>query len=409
MTHTERKAKIDQLLADNTKGDISAADVREIDTMTSQDLQSTEDNTQVALNRIGALGLDASGTNLMTTKEIELQGTQVVPVDPAHALADKRLMSIGNVFKAFKDYGATLANKYMPLLDKDNPTMMLHVSPAGHAAQMQVLNNGHTVASMEWEKGTQEFFFSLSDKDSGVLKAQFEIKPDGHAYIGGQRITTTEDGNPSGLFQYDYKIKMSAADPTPSVSHISFDDIDFTKTTKLYINKKDRTKTDMSLFLSAIDKGDYFNIHDNNDINQFVAFDVIGKAVQNGDVFEVPVKHYDDNGTLTDNERVYIHWQKPEFIIATIKNVSEIHGRGLYDGVDVIGAASQGHIIINVLADSLGNLDLSQKDETGRRTDGGKAVGQAIKWHTVNADHLFGTAVPANTLGHDGDLYFKLT
>ena len=218
-----------------------------------------------------------------------------------------------------------------------------------------------------------------------------------------------DDYSPGGLFQFDYKIKLSASDPTPPVKFIGFDDIDFTKTTKLYINKKDRTNTDMSLFLTSIDKGDYFNIHDNNDVGDFVAFDVTGKAVQNGDVFEVPVTRYDDNGTLRDGERVFIHWQKQDFVVATIKNVDEIHGRGLYDGVDVIGAASQGHIIINVLADSLGNLDLSQKDETGRRTDGGKAVGQAIKWHNVNADHLFGTATPANTLGHNGDLYFRLT
>ena len=262
---------------------------------------------------------------------------------------------------------------------------------------------------MEYDKVTKSFSFSLNDPATGVQKAYFQIKQDGKAYIDGARITTVDDAAPGGLFQFDYKIKTDAADPTPAAKFISFDNVTFATTTKLYINKKDRTNTDMSLFLKAITNGDWFNIHDNGNINDFVAFDVTGDAVQNGDVFEIPVAHYDDNGSLTNGERVYIHWQKSEETIKTITNVDQISGAGVYDGVDVVGSPSQGHIMVHVIEDSKGNLDISMKDETGRRTDGGKPNGQPISWQNVNANHLFGQADPANTLGNDGDLYFKLT
>jgi len=78
-----------------------------------------------------------------------------------------------------------------------NPTMKMEIEDAGHAAQMQVidLSTGHAVASMEYLKDTNEFVFSLSDPATGTSKAEFEIKPDGKAYIGGAEVSvvTTND------------------------------------------------------------------------------------------------------------------------------------------------------------------------------------------------------------------------
>ena len=86
-------------------------------------------------------------------------------------------------------------DKRMPLLDPDNPTLTMHVSTAGTAAQMDVVDDetGHLVATMEWYKAAQEFTFNLFDRTTGVLKAEFEIKPDGNAYIGGEKIMTTPE------------------------------------------------------------------------------------------------------------------------------------------------------------------------------------------------------------------------
>ena len=74
-----------------------------------------------------------------------------------------------------------------------NPTVHLKPNAGSSAAQMQVIYNGHDVASMEWLKATQEFIFNLADKDTGVVKATFEIKTDGHSYIGGKQIATLGD------------------------------------------------------------------------------------------------------------------------------------------------------------------------------------------------------------------------
>jgi hypothetical protein len=69
----------------------------------------------------------------------------------------------------------------MPVLDKDNPSLEMHVSTTGLAAQMQVIDDetGHLVATMEWHKASQEFIFSLFDKNTGALKSGFSAMPDG--------------------------------------------------------------------------------------------------------------------------------------------------------------------------------------------------------------------------------------
>ena len=225
--------------------------------------------------------------------------------------------------------------------------------------------------------------------------------------IATKKFVEGAGSNAAGLFQFDYKIKMSASDATPPVKFISFDDVDFTKTAKLYINKKDRLGTDMSLFLKGIKTGDWFNIHDNGDIGDFVAFDVTGPVVQNGDIFEIPVSKYDDNGTLTDGERVYVHWQSDEEVIKTITDINDITKEGVYDGNNVAHSPVQGDIVVVATKDSQGNIGLTLKDNTMRVYQGGIPSGGTAHFISVAADHLFGTADPAASVGHDGDLYFK--
>lgn len=80
-------------------------------------------------------------------------------------------------------------------LQGNNPTMKMSVKAPGIAAQMQVVDDQtyHTVASMEWLKTTQEFIFTLMDRITGTAKAIFEVKSDGHAYIGGKKIANEDD------------------------------------------------------------------------------------------------------------------------------------------------------------------------------------------------------------------------
>jgi len=222
-----------------------------------------------------------------------------------------------------------------------------------------------------------------------------------------QMATLDDVSSVGGLFQFNYKVKVGAADATPTKRFISFDNVDPKLATNMYFNKNDFRGTDMSLFLKSLKLGDWVNLHDNNNINDFVAYDVIGAATQTGDIFTVPVKHYDDNGTLTDGEHVFVHWQRDEAEVKVITDVADITKAGVYSGTDVTNAPVQGDVIVEAYMDAKGDFDLSCKGSDMRRYEGGKPATGAPHWGTVAPDHLFGTAVPANTLGHDGDIYFK--
>ena len=121
---------------------------------------------------------------------------------------------------------------------------------------------------------------------------------------------------PSGLFQFRYRLSTTAA-TTSAPKHIAMDKVGTTAgeiyktTTVLYVNSKDAKNNDMTLFLDGIDAGDYFNIHDNGDINDYVAFDVTGKPTKTGDVYAIPVSWYAEGGKFTDNEIVNVHWKQP--------------------------------------------------------------------------------------------------
>ena len=221
------------------------------------------------------------------------------------------------------------------------------------------------------------------------------------------KMATLDDvSSAGGLFQFNYKVKVGAVDATPAKRFISFDNVDPKLATKMYFNKNDFRGTDMSLFLKSLKLGDWVNLHDNNNINDFVAYDVIGASTQTGDIFTVPVKHYDDNGSLTDGEHVFVHWQRDEAEVKIITDVASITKAGVYSGTDVANAPVQGDVIIEAYKDAKGDFDLSCQGSELRRYDGGKPATGAPHWGTVAPDHLSGATVPANTLGHDGDIYF---
>jgi len=332
-----------------------------------------------------AFDADTTQDNL-TALDHRVEGISFTPAAPADPDPDKK-----------KDHIAVSAPIVM------EGTQVLDQATA--AASKELITVGNAIGSLlQYETHAEDIFVhrdGSKDMEAGYTPTKL-------LDVATKKYVDDNSGSAAaGLFQYDYKIKTDAADPTPPVKYISFDNVTFASTTKVYINKKDRTGTDMSLFLKSITTGDWFNIHDNGDINDFVAFDVTGPAVQNGDIFEIPVSHYDDNGAFTNNERVYIHWQKDEEVIKTITDIANITKAGVYDGHNVANAPIQGDIVVVATLDSKGNIGLTLKDSTLRVYQGGIPHGGAPHFINVAADHLFGTADPVNTLGHDGDLYFE--
>ncbi len=67
------------------------------------------------------------------------------------------------------------------------PSVKLEVEDGGVAGAIQVYDMAHPthlVFGMEWLKSNQEAIWSLHDKDSGVVKAMLEMKPDGTFWMG---------------------------------------------------------------------------------------------------------------------------------------------------------------------------------------------------------------------------------
>ena len=393
-----------ELQAVKSGGGLDPADKTKLDFIAATkdaNLDTMGDNIQVAFNRINDLGLDASGSNLMSTDEIELSSTQVVPTSPALALASNRLMTIGSVFKALNDFKTVIGNTYEAILGKPTKDdQILSSKKDGTRSWIDAPSGGSGVAPVDQTK--LNHISVTKDVDLDNMATMDDISSVG------------------GLAQFDYKLKVGAADTTPVSGKISFDNADPAKATKLYIHKQDRRHTDMSLFLAGINVGDYFNIHDNNNVNDFVAFDVIGKSVQTGDIFMVPVKFYDNNGTLTDKERVFVHWQR-DMAIPNNLVVGDRTGEAQVTLDAKTGDAS--HVVfkrdgvakssIGVIASNNDELVIEQRanDDVRFIIPAGNAIVAKIgtEFKTVSfTEHLHGTTVPADTLGSDGDVYFRV-
>ena len=110
-------------------------------------------------------------------------------------------------------------------------------------------------------------------------------------------------------FQFGYKLEATTA--TPKANFLSFDESTFANSGDagtLYVNKIDNSSSDVSVFLSKPKKGDSFDMHKDSNLSTFITFDVTGPAVENGDVYEIPVKLYEKVGSFTAGEKINIRW-----------------------------------------------------------------------------------------------------
>ncbi len=77
------------------------------------------------------------------------------------------------------------------ILKGHNPVAILEVESGGIAGAFQMydmVDPNHMVSSIQWVKATQETDWTLSDKDTGVIKAMFQMKPDGTFHIGNGMV-----------------------------------------------------------------------------------------------------------------------------------------------------------------------------------------------------------------------------
>ncbi len=86
------------------------------------------------------------------------------------------------------------------LAKSTSPRVILEVEDGGTSGAFQVYDMAspiHMVTGIQWRRDTGETDWTLSDKDTGVTKAMFQMKPDGTFHIGNgmvqHKIATAED------------------------------------------------------------------------------------------------------------------------------------------------------------------------------------------------------------------------
>lgn len=113
-----------------------------------------------------------------------------------------------------------------------------------------------------------------------------------------------------GLIEMAYRFETSI-DTTPAAGNFQFDNADPTLTTTLYFHKLDQNNDDLGLYFRNMIAGDYLNVHDRDNVDEYVAYDVDGDPVLTGDVYAVPVVFFEQIGANpTNNEVMRIFWRR---------------------------------------------------------------------------------------------------
>jgi len=131
-----------------------------------------------------------------------------------------------------------------------------------------------------------------------------------------------------GIMEFEYTMQLPP-DSTPSLKQISRNDSDPAQATILYLNKRDRSGADISLFIKEMRAGDWLNLHKKIDVDVYEKYDIIGTPTQNGDIWEIPVENYENAGTLNNGNRVRLLWRVQG---QDTDNYREPMGSGLHHG-----------------------------------------------------------------------------
>ena len=114
-----------------------------------------------------------------------------------------------------------------------------------------------------------------------------------------------------GFAEFDYTFNTSN-DDTPNEKYIQYNNDDPTLATIMYVNEIDRNGNDMTLFWDEVSTGDWFNLHDRDDVDgRYQRFDVNGAVTKVGDVYHIPISFYSSAGADFNNNfriRAYVRY-----------------------------------------------------------------------------------------------------
>ena len=185
--------------------------------------------------------------------------------------------------------------------------------------------------------------------DGSLAEGELAVNiPDKKLWVGGTNNNPIEfplnATAPMGIMEFTYYMKLPPTE-TPNNRNLSRNNDDPAQATILYVNKLDRYNEDISLFLKEVRAGDWFNIHSKSDTNKYEAYDVIEAPTLNGNIWEIPVSPYANEGTIDDGDRIRLFWRANGIIKDEYR---EPMGSGVHHGGQItIGA---GDLEVNVTA-----------------------------------------------------------
>lgn len=137
---------------------------------------------------------------------------------------------------------------------------------------------------------------------------------------------------PGSVTEYPYTVALPPT-ATPLSGEISLDSATPASVTTLYFHKLDGLAQDQTQFLQSIKANDWVNLYLASDTDTYQRYDATGPAVQNGDVYAVPVVYYDhQNGPLADAYAVNAYWRIASDptpwgdITGTLSNQADLQG-----------------------------------------------------------------------------------
>jgi hypothetical protein len=190
---------------------------------------------------------------------------------------------------------------------------------------------------------TPIYLNDLADVDTSVV------------YVG-ERLTYELDENDNGTWvpkrsfsalgikEFEYTLVLPL-DTTPTAKHISRDGSIPEETAALYLNERDQSGGDISLFIKEMRAGDWLNLHKKRDTEVYEKYDIIATPTKTNNIWKIPVAFYEAQGTLSDGNRVRLFWRIETSIT---DNRREPMTTGLHHG----GVISKGAGDLDVVIDA---------------------------------------------------------
>ena len=173
-----------------------------------------------SLQEAGSYAYIQTGTDPLKMAMLDDTGDAWKDLDAGHtdltSAQVKALYESNANTNPFDDNIKNLLATFLPSADEailkgHVPAIVLDVENGGVASTLETTyNNGtttHAVSTIQWVKASQEADWTLSDKDTGVIKAMFQMKPNGTFHIGNgmtqHQVATLDDLQAFDILDYN--------------------------------------------------------------------------------------------------------------------------------------------------------------------------------------------------------------